>query len=109
MCLSRTAINSWGSSALVMFSSTVLESWKSKQTYFGIMRWLLGTRLSCSVPVRGSGRDVRLWHKADVRTALTNVRFEENNGHDADVTRCLLMTQCGLRPRRWQERKAYPL
>jgi len=27
--------------------------------------------------------------------ALTNVRFEGNNGHDADVTRCLLMTQSG--------------
>jgi hypothetical protein len=24
-----------------------------------------------------------------------NVRFEGNNGHDADVTRCLLMTQSG--------------
>jgi hypothetical protein len=27
--------------------------------------------------------------------ALTNVRFEGNNGHDADVTRCLLMTHSG--------------
>ena len=26
---------------------------------------------------------------------LTNVRFEGNNGHDADVSRCLLMTQSG--------------
>ena len=26
-----------------------------------------------------------------------NVRFEGNNGHDADVTRCLLMTQSGHR------------
>jgi hypothetical protein len=25
-----------------------------------------------------------------------NVRFEGNNGHNADVTRCLLMTQSGL-------------
>ena len=33
------------------------------------------------------------WHIADVGTALMNVRFEGNNGHDADVTRCLLMTQ----------------
>jgi hypothetical protein len=34
-----------------------------------------------------------------VRAALTNVRFEGNNGHDADVTRCLLLTQSGqLRP-----------
>ena len=24
-----------------------------------------------------------------------NVRFEGNNGHDADMTRCLLMTQGG--------------
>jgi hypothetical protein len=38
---------------------------------------------------------VRYWHKADVQTALMNVRFEGNNGHDADVTRCLLMTQSG--------------
>jgi len=30
-----------------------------------------------------------------VQTALMNVRFEGNNGHDADVTRCLLMTQSG--------------
>jgi len=27
--------------------------------------------------------------------ALMNVRFEGNNGHDADVTRCLLMTHSG--------------
>ena len=26
-----------------------------------------------------------------------NVRFEENNGHDADVTRCLLMALSGPR------------
>ena len=39
--------------------------------------------------------DVRFWHKADVQTALMNVRFEGNNGHDADVTRCLLLTQSG--------------
>ena len=38
---------------------------------------------------------VRLWHLADVQTALMNVRFEGNNGHDAGVTRCLLMTQSG--------------
>jgi len=30
-----------------------------------------------------------------VQTALMNVRFEGNNGHDADVTRCLLMTHSG--------------
>jgi len=28
-----------------------------------------------------------------VQLALMNVRFERNNGHDADVTRCLLLTQ----------------
>ena len=37
----------------------------------------------------------RYWHLADVQTALMNVRFEGNNGHDADVTRCLLMTLSG--------------
>ena len=40
-------------------------------------------------------RNVRYWHLADVQTALMNVRFGGNNGHDADVTRCLLMTQSG--------------
>ena len=39
---------------------------------------------------------VRLWHLADVQSALMNVRFEGNNGHDADVTRCLLLTLSGL-------------
>ena len=39
--------------------------------------------------------DFRYWHKADVQTALMNVRFEGNNGHDVDVTRCLLMTHSG--------------
>ena len=32
---------------------------------------------------------------ADVQTALMNVRFEGKNRHDADVTRCLIMTQSG--------------
>ena len=32
---------------------------------------------------------------ADMQTALMNVRFQGNNGHDADVTRCLPMTQSG--------------
>ena len=41
----------------------------------------------------GSGRDLR--HLADVQNAPMNVRFEGNNEHDADVTRCLLMTLCG--------------
>ena len=39
--------------------------------------------------------NVRYWHKADVQTALMDVRFEGKNGHDADVTRFLLMTQSG--------------
>jgi hypothetical protein len=39
--------------------------------------------------------NVRYWHKADMLHALTNVRFEGKNGHDADVTRCVLMTQSG--------------
>jgi hypothetical protein len=30
-----------------------------------------------------------------VQTALMNVRFEGNNGHDADVTRCRLLTHSG--------------
>ena len=38
---------------------------------------------------------VHTWHLADMPLALTNVRFEGNNGHDADATRCLLMTQSG--------------
>ena len=38
---------------------------------------------------------VCFWHQADVQTALMNVRFEGNNGHDADVTLCLLMTHSG--------------
>jgi hypothetical protein len=34
-------------------------------------------------------------HKADEQAALMNVRSEGENGRDADVTRCLLMTQSG--------------
>ena len=34
--------------------------------------------------------------KRTLQTALMNVRFEGN--HDADVTRCLLMTQSGHIP-----------
>ena len=40
---------------------------------------------------------VHTWHLADVQTALMNVRFEGNNRHDADVTRCLLVTLSGDR------------
>ena len=46
-------------------------------------------------------REVRYWHKADVPLALMNVRFEGNNGHDANVTRCPLMTQSGHVRARW--------
>ena len=51
---------------------------------------------SDDLPVSGSMIDVahvRSWRKADTLNALTNFRFEGNNGHDADATRCLLMTQ----------------
>ena len=44
---------------------------------------------------KACARDVSNWHLADVQTALMNVRFEGNNRHDADATRCLLMTQSG--------------
>ena len=37
--------------------------------------------------------NVRYWHIADIDADDEHVRFERNNGHDADVTRCLLMTQ----------------
>ena len=43
-------------------------------------------------------KDVCCWHKRTCKTALVNVRFDGNNGHDADVTRCLLMTQSGHAP-----------
>jgi hypothetical protein len=36
---------------------------------------------------------VHTWHIMDARLAFMNVRFEGNNGHDADVARCLLLTQ----------------
>src|SRR5262245_10780851 len=67
MCPSRTVINSWGSSALVMFSSTVLESWKSKQTFFGIMPWLPATRRR--ITFRGSRglSSLKPWMQAQAR------------------------------------------
>ena len=42
---------------------------------------------------------VCFWHQADVQTALMNVRFEGNNGHDAVVTHsgqcvCARRTKC---------------
>ena len=43
----------------------------------------------------GCLENVCFWHSTDVQTALMNVRFEGNNGHDADVTRGLLVTQSG--------------
>jgi hypothetical protein len=52
-------------------------------------------------PNRRGGRshsvfcNVRFWHIADVPLGLTNVCFEGNNGHDVDVTRCVLMIRCG--------------
>ena len=45
-----------------------------------------------------SSRNVSYWHLADLPLALTNVCFEGENGHDADVTRCLLMTQADIAP-----------
>ena len=41
--------------------------------------------------------DVGHWHITDAPPAPTNVRFEGNNGHDADVTQCLLLTLSGHR------------
>jgi hypothetical protein len=38
---------------------------------------------------------VRLWHIADVPLALSNVCFEWENGHDAIVPLCQLLTQSG--------------
>jgi len=54
---------------------------------------VLMCRYSLPVTPQNEGAYVCLWHLADVQTALMNVRFEGNNGHDAYVTRCLLMTQ----------------
>jgi hypothetical protein len=53
-----------------------------------------GARLRGGVPTKrmqlvaecAQGLDVRFWHLAGMQTALTNVRFEGYNGHDADVT-----------------------
>ena len=59
--------------------------------------------LRTSVPLRPDGPISRgdwavtvcFWHKADAQTALMNVRFERNTGHDADAPLCPLMTQSG--------------
>ena len=41
---------------------------------------------SRSETVSGEQADVRLWHQADVQTALMNVRFEGKIGPDWGVT-----------------------
>ena len=41
------------------------------------------------------GNKVRFWRISDVQTAPMNVRFEGENGHDADVTPFSLMTHSG--------------
>ena len=46
-------------------------------------------------PLDPHHRIVCYWHQADVQTALMNVSFEGNNGHGADLSVCLLMTQSG--------------
>src|SRR4026209_1944013 len=48
---------------------------------------------------------VHTWHIADIHADYEHVRFERNNGHDADVTRCLLMTHSG----RWSVRTVHGL
>lgn len=50
---------------------------------------------AASTVLHSCGSFAIVWHIADVQTALMNVRFEGNNGHDADVTRCLLMILSG--------------
>ena len=53
-------------------------------------------RYLVSVPLTPNNRqNVRYWHKADMLKRWPNVRFEGNNGHDADVMRYLLMTRSG--------------
>jgi hypothetical protein len=39
--------------------------------------------------------DVRFWHKADIETALMNVRFREKSGHCKFDLSCPLVTQSG--------------
>jgi hypothetical protein len=39
--------------------------------------------------------NVALWHKADITRVLSNVRFCGQSGHDADLTRCPLLTHSG--------------
>ena len=54
-------------------------------------------RQGCGAALVSCTLNVRLRHIADVPLALTNVRIEGNNGHDADVLLCWLMTQSGNR------------
>jgi hypothetical protein len=42
-----------------------------------------------------SGSDVCFWHKADITTRSTNVRFWGQSGHCLNALRCLLLTQSG--------------
>ena len=43
--------------------------------------------------------DFRLWHKADMLNALTNVRFWGQSRQGADLSVCPLMTPSGHCPR----------
>ena len=60
-----------------------------------LMVSMLNTSVEQLFALQGRRPDFRFWHIADVPLGLTNVCFEGNNGHDADVTRCLLSTRSG--------------
>jgi hypothetical protein len=47
------------------------------------------------MPPGGALADVRLWHKADIPTGSTDVRFWGKSGHRDFRARCLLLTQSG--------------
>jgi len=66
--------------SLLWFSTVTARAWQAKRFGAGI--------------VDGGDHD-RYWHKADMQTAPMNVRFGGNNRHEADVTRCPLMTHSG--------------
>src|SRR6476646_8656143 len=53
------------------------------------------TELRAVESFRVQGGSTAKWCGRTVQNALMNVRFEGNNGHDANVTRCLLLTQSG--------------
>ena len=42
-------------------------------------------------------QNVRYWHKADIPTGSTNVRFTPESGHWLEMPQCLLLTQSGHR------------